>query len=1128
MVLGTEQLPGGVEPQFVVDVSATGAAYRSGGVMASLSEITGAMRTAATHASALKIVVAGSVIAAWFAVAAVGPWLAVVTVIASIVLLARAAEQDRRLRRVALLYRLDDRAAQAHDGVSNGVGWLASSRALWRITHEEPLQRPANTTSVTRAPAKAAHTQAENILTNVAVPSISAAGETFLFLPDALLIRDRAGNCTDIPYAFIRVELDTTRFSESGQVPPDSAHVGVAWLYANKDGSPDRRRTGNIQIPVLEYARITLSWKRSGCVLLASNVTAARHFANGLQARTQLSQPRWETPRPVSAAPTLPAATPLPVTPVRVTPVAPALAAPVTLPPPPASPTIAPPPVALPPTMPQITPAVAPTPVSALVPPPATRALTTPAVTPMITPPIAPPADVPAAAPEPRTALERALLASIERKRREEAERQNAAVAAQVHAAVTARASVPAIAGAEWLGEGRSVNIDGYTTGDFVHVGSKLPALDGSGVEPSLINPALPVDVAHPNTSGAGMNYWPSYSSISAASRAAFLQWLAGRRRDPHAYIGYVFIFFYGLERRVYEFIQRRGSSADEVLSIAREVARLLDLYGAKSGSFASYAASLLDLLAVIDPRARSLAVDIERRDYGPAQRLKILLGELSLAGQPIPAAQALEWLRSSYALNTAATRCATEFELLFHIRYTKKFGAGMVIKPNKTYVDLTYRPASSALDIITLKDKRIPDVTLLARPLAKLIELAQECSTALDPFSRYLGKIPEGRESLAAFALLPEELVEATPSADATALASLVRAKLDEGGRAHLETSELLRYVRLSKPEKVSKNEAMLLAQALEKLGYGIEPDVRLGGPVYEVGGRVVVFRRLPDCPSIASEEYAVATLLIRLGAMVSAADDAVSQAERELLERHIEQRLRLTPGERQRLTAHLVWLLDAGLGTSGLKRRLEALPGDARHAVGQLLVDVAASDGHIDAREMKVLEKLYDLLDLPSGDLYRDVHAAQAQSDEPVAVEATPAPKGFAIPARPAPATTASGIDMERVRLKIAETRQVSTLLSSIFVEDDAPVTVAPAIAQANTIGTLDAAHSELLRRLAERESWPRDEVERLAGELALLTDGALENLNDYAYATADEPLWEDDDPVAINSKVAMELMS
>jgi uncharacterized tellurite resistance protein B-like protein len=261
----------------------------------------------------------------------------------------------------------------------------------------------------------------------------------------------------------------------------------------------------------------------------------------------------------------------------------------------------------------------------------------------------------------------------------------------------------------------------------------------------------------------------------------------------------------------------------------------------------------------------------------------------------------------------------------------------------------------------------------------------------------------------------------------------------------------------------------------------------------------------------------------------MVSAADDTVSEAERALLERHIEERLQLNAGERQRLSAHLAWILEAGLGMAGIKRRLEALPLQARGAVGKLLIELAATDGQIDPREMKMLEKIYSLLELPTADLYRDVHAAYAADDEPVVVE-TPgsASKGFAIPAKPVPAaTTAGGVDMARVRLKIAETRQVSALLGSIFAEEETPAATSLAVADAGTIGTLDAAHSELLRRLGGRESWARDEVERLTAELSLLPDGALETINDYAYATADEPFWEDDDPLAINMKLAMELI-
>jgi uncharacterized tellurite resistance protein B-like protein len=720
------------------------------------------------------------------------------------------------------------------------------------------------------------------------------------------------------------------------------------------------------------------------------------------------------------------------------------------------------------------------------------------------------------------TDLERALQASLDRRRRLDELAQAPAPRPEAQPTKTAAA---------WIAPGGSATVQGYATGDLVYVGRVFTALRDGG-EPSLIDPALPIDPQQANSSGDGINYWPSYREISAASRTAYLQWLAGGRKDPHVYIGYVFIFFYGLERRVYELVKSGGSNSDELLAIAREVSRLLALHAPRSNSFGSYGGALLDLIASIEPRALTLRrYDSARPGYGIPLRVKIALGDLSLAGKPIPGALALEWIASTVYLPTPATRCPNEFELLFHVRYAQQFGDGLVIKPNKTFIDLTYRPASSALDELRVKKRDIPDVTQLERPIAKLTELARECCSALDPLSRFLGKNPYSHESLAAFALLPDELVEATPSADAKSLASLIASRLEADGRAHLGAGELLQFVRMAKPDKVSKNEAMLLAQALERIGYGIEPDVRLGGPVFEPDTRAIVFRRLPDCPSTATEEYAAATLLIRLGAIVSAADDAVSQSERELLERHIEERLQLTPGERQRLAVHLAWVIDADLGMTGLKRRLESLSQEARHAIGKLLIDVAATDGQVDAREMKILEKLYALLALPPSELYRDVHAAHALDEEPVVVDQPAAtPKGFPIPPKPAPrATTAAGLDMSRVRLKIAETREVSALLSSIFVEEETPAPAVPATLAAtrdDRIGTLDAAHSELLRRLAARESWPRAEMEQLAAELSLLPDGALETINDYAYATLDQPFWEDDDPLAINPHAAKEL--
>lgn len=1030
MTTGTDEtLLGGVTPRFVVDTSAAGTAYRNGGAESSIGELTAALRGAATYRSPTVLILVGLALATAVALAW-RPWMVIVVLVAGVVLLVGANARAGRRRRVAVVYRFDDAAGRAFDSLANGLGWLASSRAVWRLNDPSPRT--------------AVHVGRGEpcLLTNIVVPTIADGGDTLIFLPDALVVRDRASRFVDVPYGQLRVESGTLRVRESQPVPADSRQVSITWLHTNKDGSPDRRRSYNPSIPTLEYARVELSWARSSFVLLVSNVEAARHFVNAVRA---------------------------------------------------------------------------------LGPAPAPAAVSSPPIPEVSMPIITPPPE-----PAPPTDLERMLQASLDRRRRlDELERQAATVAA---GEVKRRAAAEGPwTNAAWIAPGGSATVHGYATGDLVYVGNRLPALNGDEVEPALIDPSLPIDPEHANTGGEGIHYWPSYREISPVSRTAYLQWLSGGRKDPQVYIGYVFIFFYGLERRVYEVLKDRATIGDEALAIAREVARLLALHAGRSQSFGGYGGALLDLIASIEPRARAIArQEPARPGYSAPLRLKIALGELAAAGKPIPAALALEWVQSTTVLPTPATRCPNELELLFHIRYAKQFGDGMVIKPNKTFVELDYRPASSALDGLAIQRRDLPDVTHLERPIAKLVELARECSSALDPFSRFLGRNADARESLAAFALLPDELVEATPSEDAKSLASLIGSRLVANGRAHLAAGELLQHVRLAKPDKVSKNEAMLLAQALERIGYGIEPDVRLGGPVFESGMPVVVFRRLPDCPSIASAEYSAATLLVRLAAIVSAADDAVSQVERELLERHIEERLQLTPGERQRLAAHLAWLIEADLGMTGLKRRLETLSPEARRSIGILLVDVAATDGQVDAREMKILEKLYALLELPAADLYRDVHSAHAEDEEPIVVDLpAPAPGGFAIPAKPAPsATTAAGLDMSRVRLKIAETREVSALLSTIFVEEEAPSVLPAAVPQAGTIGTLDAAHSELLRRLAARESWPRDEVEQLAAELSLLPDGALETINDYAYATVDQPFWEDDDPLAINSNAAREL--
>ena len=132
----------------------------------------------------------------------------------------------------------------------------------------------------------------------------------------------------------------------------------------------------------------------------------------------------------------------------------------------------------------------------------------------------------------------------------------------------------------QWIGPGTSTNVGGFVIPNgMLYVGRGLLA-PGGGIDPALIDPQLKVAVGHADVSNARMGYWPSYSEISPAARAGYLSWLAGGRRDPRADIGFVFLFMYGLERRVLVDLAADRRLGVELAPMLDEMQRLLNLYG--------------------------------------------------------------------------------------------------------------------------------------------------------------------------------------------------------------------------------------------------------------------------------------------------------------------------------------------------------------------------------------------------------------------------------------------------------------------------------------------------------------------------------------------------------------------
>lgn len=685
-----------------------------------------------------------------------------------------------------------------------------------------------------------------------------------------------------------------------------------------------------------------------------------------------------------------------------------------------------------------------------------------------------------------------------------------------------------------WVPPEGEASVAGYAIrGGMLYVGQGLASITGLGVEPALINPSLPVERSSPNRPGVGMTYWPSYSSLSPESRAGYCDWLVSGRRDPLAYIGYVFLYFYGLERRALAEAPKSEQAKAELPAIIREVEQLARVYSENS-SFRGYARQLLDVLAILTTQVDEIEPPMERTGYQLPISLRVGIGRIIASGKPLSPDWALSWFLThpETSIRTSTRRCPEEFNELFRIRYSREFGDGLLLKENRSKLKIAITPASASFGGQVELSMDLPDVAALTSPISKLRQIGESCATDLDAFSRWVGRNVDAPKTIAAVALLPLELATTHNSEEASGLWEWIGKTLGAQERIVCETNDLLRHCASFGVGKLAKSEAVLLAQLLEKGGYGLEPDVRFGGSPLPPDGTAVVFRLLPGARAVASPHYTAATVLLHLAVAVAAADGSISLSEEQHLKEHLQQALALGAPERLRLSAHLTWLAKSPPALTSVKRRLEALDQGQRSAIAKFIISVAGADGEISPREIRTVGKIYPMLGLDAEQVYNHVHAMTAGSvtggmiNQPVTVIPAQAGTGYAIPPREAPTQTVR-LDMTAVTAKIAESAQISAILDNIFAEEE-PIGPPATTELKGFGGKLSSAHQTLLSQLVSQHAWTRAEFETIASKCGLLPDGAIDSLNEAAFEHAGCPVLEGDDPIQVDTGTARELLT
>lgn len=1082
-------------------------------------------------------------------------WVALVwaVVLAGAAVPVRRWSEERRIARV--LYDVDDPAAMERFALASAAGEaLAQCSSIWHVnlaiaTHDARRNAGASTL-LNRTPTRSVRGARLDFETNLDPWSIPFGSQQLLFLPDRLLLCSESGRVAAFAYEHLVATAEETKFIEEGPTPRDGEMLSWTWRFVCLDGTPDLRFRDNRKIPVLRYGEITISSSNGlRLVFQVSRAAAAFRAAHALNMLAEAARRAEAAPPPPVAAPARRAKRPAATLVDALMPTPPL--------PPPAPPSYRP--AAAP-----ILAERAPESPAALA--PASSPVQSPAPSlPMVAPPPPAPLSAPSAAgasasatlvmgwrvaPPPSVAQDRSaeepalqIPARAEPPPPEPVAVRQAFAEPPVHDFQSSQART-STTGA-WVPPGGSAQVAGYElAGGMFYLGESLsPVSDNRNVEPALINPRLLVDRAHAARDGSGMPYWPSYSGISHSQRAAYLEWLAAGRSTPDAYIGYVFLFLYGLERRILADAPRAGLALWEREAIHAEVQRLLGIYG-QNGSFRAYATEFLGVLWVgVDTR-------VYERCEPPTSStgsdfpllLQLALGQLIRDGRPIPADWALAWVLCDpeVRLPMPVKRCPEEFRQLFRIRYQQVFGQGLVRKPGSKDLVVKYRPASASFaGPIVLTARGVSDVIARKKPVAKLRELADQCASELEPFSRWIGRNPEQRGTVAAAALLPPEILATHQGEQLVELCRVLDRSLEGRAAVLISSAEILR-------EKRAKADVIMLLQLLQKKGYGLEPDLRFGGELPSAEGKMVVFRSEADAPVTASSHYRAVALLLHLAVAVAAADGEISETEERQIADRVQAMVDLSPAERARLSAHVLWLAHEQPGITRVKKRIGTLDVAQRSAIADFIVAMAAADGRIDPNEVKLLTKLFPMLGLEVSEVYRRIHAfAGAKvtpAAGPVSMKDAARSRGFAVPPPTVtPPEEGFVLDMASVQAKLAETTAVAALLGSIFVEEEQERTSPSGSSPAGAAGdepaslalpasprvrSLDAAHSMFVRHLASSASWSRSTVEELAARLGLLTDGALETVNEAAFDSCGNALWSGDDPIEIDGDIMKEL--
>jgi len=708
--------------------------------------------------------------------------------------------------------------------------------------------------------------------------------------------------------------------------------------------------------------------------------------------------------------------------------------------------------------------------------------------------------------------------------------------------AAAVRGNVPEAAarnGLRWLGASETLRVGGLTLpGGLIYTTEGKPDIE----EASCVDLQLPI--GQTIASEEVPHFHPRFANLSPAQRARYLSWLARGRDDPSAEPGIVFLFYFGLERRL--LTERNDTDA-----LIPEIRRLLLL--CPDYMFQQYGHGLIayivagNLETAGEEQCRYLEHCSSRHVIaGPS--LNVALAWHHLQGRPLSA----YWAQCVAAQDARAqqfypfgAQVEDEFRRLYALEYQRRFRDGLIPKAGKRKVTIEYGPASPSLSNLAYGSDRLPRLKLphvldRAAQFQPLCELWLECVEALRILSY---RIAAGAVSGTAdyYEALPPSLREGVKHPDASRWMQFFGEEARDDRWAIVQVSKLAELRGFLPGTKLTRSDSRTIATTAEFMGLAVEPCPCRPPRTFRWEEAVTLFR--PACAPghVLEGGFERVASLLELGLAVAAADSSPNQAEIDCLQRRLEEQQDLLSA-RDRESLEALWRLY--LSNAPVVRTPSAYAHwtseDERIAVIDFLITIAIVDGSPTAEERSALKSAGRAIRLTATMVKQRLERALPEQDDPITVRrARCLPGGEAIPDRLNIAPAALVLDQERVVAIRRETEVVQRMLGeailyegdsdeSIQVGKDIPMCEAearPGSVTGECFAGLAIRYHGLLLALLAAASWPTAEFQAMVRNHGLYPSAAIEAINEWSYEALGDVLIEAGEPLVMNLEIVKE---